>query len=536
MVQAKKKADRQMAERIKTDIYYLASDSLQGRRTGSEGERLAGDYIIKRYEDFHIEAYKGVYRHPFNFIYGKDIDPTTYIKLNGHTLNLKTEAFPLSFSATKKVNGDVLPDVMEEGAIWIMPLYIDADEARNAHFDAEKNMFDRCRDAQKHGAKGILFYDAFGSIWPPSFNGLSLNETVDIPVAYLSFEAWKKYMPDTNDTTKPKTSIAVDLNITINKTDRTGTNIAAFINNNAAYTVIIGAHYDHLGHGEDGNSMDAKKTGEIHNGADDNASGTAALMEIATWVKQQKKLNHYNYLFINFSGEELGLLGSKHFVKDEKIDSVHTSYMLNMDMVGRLNDSTHALTLGGIGTSPSWAQFASNPSKQFKFVLDSSGIGPSDHTSFYHEGIPVLFLFTGTHKDYHKPSDDADKINYVGEVEVVKYAEQIITQMEKEAKPVFTATKQTALGKVNFKVTLGIMPDYAYQDGGVRVDGVGENKPAKIAGILEGDIIIQLGENKVQGMQSYMEALSKFRAGDTTTVTVMRAGKKLVLPLQFLKP
>jgi hypothetical protein len=533
---AKGKSDRQMAQRIKTDIYYLASDSLEGRRTGSAGEYKAGEYIIKRYQAYGIPAYKGAYRHPFTFIYGKDIAASTQIKLNGHVLNLKTEAFPLSFSANKKVNGEVLPEVMEEGAIWLMPLYADAEEARNAHFDAEKSMFDRSREAQKHGAKGILFYDAFGTTWPPSFNGLSLNETIEIPVAYLSHEAYKKYMPDTNDSTKAKTGIAVDMDITINKTDRTGTNIAAFIDNKAAHTVVIGAHYDHLGHGEDGNSMDAKKTGEIHNGADDNASGTAALLEIAGWVKHQKKMKHYNYLFINFSGEELGLLGSKHFVKDEKIDSVHTSYMLNMDMVGRLNDSTHALTLGGVGTSPAWEQFASYPPKQFKFVLDSSGIGPSDHTSFYHEGIPVLFLFTGTHKDYHKPSDDAERINYAGEVEVVKYAEHMMQVMEKAPKPKFTPTKQSTLGKVNFKVTLGIMPDYAYQDGGVRVDGVGENKPAQKAGIKEGDIIIQLGEIKIQGMQSYMEALSKFRAGDKTQVTIMRAGNKMVLPLEFLKP
>ncbi len=535
-VHAKGKADRKMTERLKADIYYLASDSLEGRRTGSQGERLAGDYIEKRYRDLDVDPYKAVYRHPFTFIYGKEIAEGTQIKIGGHVLAIKEEVFPLPFSASKHLGGDLLPDVMEQGSIWMISLYADKDEANNAHFDAEKSMFDRTKEAQKHGATGIVFYDAFGSKWPPSFNGLSENEFVDIPVVFLTHNAYKKYVPDDGDSTKTRTNVAVDLNIAIRKTDRKGTNIAAFIDNKAPYTVILGAHYDHLGRGEDGNSMAANSLGQIHNGADDNASGTAALLELAGWLKKnQKKLHNYNYMFINFSGEELGLLGSKNFVKNENIDSQHSSYMLNMDMVGRLNDSTHALTVGGIGTSPAWAQFAGNPPRQFRFVIDSSGVGPSDHTSFYHEGIPVLFLFTGTHRDYHKPSDDADKINYAGEVEVIKYAEDIIKKMDKSPKPVFTATKQTSVGKVNFKVTLGIMPDYSFQDGGVRVDGVSENKPAKNAGIKEGDIIIQLGDIKVQGMQSYMEGLSKFKAGDKTNVTIMRAGQKMVLPLQFLK-
>jgi aminopeptidase YwaD len=533
---AKGKADRKMAERLKMDIYYLASDSLEGRRTGSNGEKLAGDYIEKRYRDIDVDPYNSVYRHPFNFIYGKDIDEGTQIKIEDHVLKIKDEAFPLPFSASKHISAEILPDVMEQGNIWMINLYADQDEANNAHFDAEKTMFERSKDAQKNGATGVIFYDGFGSKWPASFNGLSENEFIDIPVVFLSHDAYKKYVPDDADTTKPKSSIPVDLSIHIKKTQRTGTNMVAFIDNKAPYTVILGAHYDHLGRGEDGNSMAANSLGQIHNGADDNASGTAALLEIAAYVKKNhKKLHHYNYMFINFSGEELGLLGSKNFVKNEKIDSQRTSYMLNMDMVGRLNDSTHSLTIGGVGTSPAWAQFASNPPKEFRFVLDSSGVGPSDHTSFYHEGIPVLFLFTGTHKDYHKPSDDADKINYAGEVEVIKYTEEIIRQMDNSPKPVFTVTKQSTVGRVNFKVTLGIMPDYSFQDGGVRVDGVSENRPAKNAGIKEGDIIIQLGDIKVQGMQSYMEGLSKFKPGDKTNVTVMRAGTKMVLPLEFLK-
>lgn len=174
-----------------------------------------------------------------------------------------------------------------------------------------------------------------------------------IPVIFLSHSAYQKHIVASS----AKGGIPVSLDVTISKTERTGNNIAAFIDNGAPYTVIIGAHYDHLGYGEDGNSLhaNASKEHQVHHGADDNASGTAAVLQVASWVKNDKKTKHYNYLFLNFSGEELGLFGSKIFVKDQNIDSAHFAYMINMDMVGRLNDSTHALEVGGVGTSPSWA-------------------------------------------------------------------------------------------------------------------------------------------------------------------------------------
>ncbi len=531
--QAQKKADRALAKQLQKDISYLAADSLEGRRTSTVGETKAGDYIVAHYTASGIPAYKTVYRYPFHFVYGKEIAPSTMIKVAGNEVRVPDEAFPLPFSNNKHAYSEVLPDVMESGNVWLVSLYADADEAQSPHFDAEKVMYDRSKEAQTQGATGVLFYDAYGSKWPPSFNRQSEKESLEIPVAFLGHEGYQKYIQPADNRTQ-RNNYQVDLNINLKKPDRVGTNIAAFIDNHAKYTVVIGAHYDHLGYGEDGNSLYAGKEKQIHNGADDNASGTAAVLSIADWVKR-KHLHHYNYLFLNFSGEELGLLGSKAFIKDQKLDSSQIAYMINMDMVGRLNDSTHALTVGGIGTSPAWPQFISEPNKQFRYVLDSSGIGPSDHTSFYLANIPVLFLFTGTHRDYHKPSDDADKINYPGEVAVIKYAEHIISQMDGAPRPAYTKTKESATSRVNFKVTLGIMPDYAYQDGGVRVDGVSDNRPAQKAGMKPGDIITQLGSFKVQGMQSYMEALSKFSMGDKTTVHFTRDGKPMSLPIEFTK-
>ncbi|MBA3827860.1 MAG: M28 family peptidase [Taibaiella sp.] len=530
-------SDKKTEQQLRADIGYLASDSLEGRRTGSAGEEKARNYIIQRYQAAGIPPYKNTYAYPFHFIYGKDIGPTTQIRLGNNVMRLYDDAFPLPFSHTKRAFSEILPDVNEAGNIWMLPLYATKEEAEDPHFDWEKNMYTRSKEAATQGAMGVLFYDGYNSRYAPEFNKMSEYESVDIPVAFLVSKAYDKYVHDNTSAEKARTqsSIPVELNIDMHKSERTGTNIAAFLDNGARYTVVMGAHYDHLGRGEDGSSLYTGKDKQIHNGADDNASGTAALLQLAAWIKQHH-LKHYNYLFINFSGEELGLLGSKAIIKDQGFDSAHMAYMINMDMVGRLNDSTHALTVGGIGTSPVWGTILAKPNKDFRIVADSSGVGPSDHTSFYHAGVPVLFFFTGTHHDYHKPSDDADKINYPGEVKVIKYVYSIVAAMDKgNTKPPFIPTKQNSFGKTSFKVTLGIMPDYAYQDKGVRVDGVSEGRPAIKAGLKEGDIIVQLGEHKVTGMQTYMEALGKFNKGDKTKVTVLRNGKEIVMPLAFDK-
>ena len=536
LAQAQKKTERKVAKQLEVDITYLASDELEGRRTSTEGERKASEYIVKRYQDNGIAPYKGQYRYPFHFIYGKEISPANQININGYRMQLKDDGFPLPFSANKTVTSEVLPDVMEQGNIWLMPLYSGQDQANDAHFEAEKYMFEHAKEAAKQGASGVIFFDSYGSKWEPVFNRHSDYEQLDIPVVYITHEAYQRYLKQT-DAQGQKGGMSISLKIVINKAERTGTNIAAYVDNEAPYTVVLGAHYDHLGYGEDENSLypDAVKAHQVHHGADDNASGTAALLEVAKWVKGSKKLGNYNYLFINFSGEELGLYGSKMFVKDQKIDSTHIAYMINMDMVGRLNDSTHALTLGGVGTSPVWEEVVKMAGDDFKLNIDSSGVGPSDHTSFYNEGIPVLFFFTGTHKDYHKPSDQAPLVNYPGETKVIEYVEHAVTRLDKEnVKPAFTPTKQMNGGKRSYKVSLGIMPDYTYQEGGVRVDGVSDNRPAMKAGVKQGDIITKLGETVVNGMQSYMEALNKFSPGDKTQVTVKRDGKEIVLPIELL--
>ncbi|MBS1565713.1 MAG: M28 family peptidase, partial [Bacteroidetes bacterium] len=262
---------------------------------------------------------------------------------------------------------------------------------------------------------------------------------------------------------------------------------------------------------------------------------TAALIELARLLKAGKLKNN-NYLFIAFSGEELGLFGSKYFTEHPTVDLSHVNYMINMDMLGRLNDSTKALTIGGYGTSPEWGPLFSSLSRNQYFVnrYDSSGSGPSDHTSFYRKQIPVLFFFTGLHSDYHKPTDDADKINYTGEWRVIRYIYSVTEAANKKGKLAFTPTRETmAASNTRFSVTLRIMPDYTFSGNGVRADGVTEDGPAAKAGLKAGDIIVQLGDYPTPSMESYMQALGKFKKGDKTKVKVKRGNETIEANIEF---
>jgi hypothetical protein len=314
----------------------------------------------------------------------------------------------------------------------------------------------------------------------------------------------------------------------------TGHNVVGFLDNGAVKTIVIGAHYDHLGTDGRGSSLDANPKNKIHNGADDNASGTAGVIELARYYSQNGVKEPVNFLFMCFSAEEAGLIGSKYFTNLPTIDLKSVSCMLNMDMIGRFNYSSSKLLIYGTGTSPVFEPLLKSVNTfGFELMLDSSGVGPSDQTSFYLKNIPVLHFFTGQHSDYHKPSDDADKINYPGEVRVLKYMATLIDSLAQRPELEFNKTRNKQDTRSSFKVTLGIMPDYAYSGEGLRVDGVTEGKPAAVAGIKQGDIIVKLGEVDITDIYKYMEALGKFQKGATTNATFKRGDQTLTLPVTF---
>ena len=329
---------------------------------------------------------------------------------------------------------------------------------------------------------------------------------------------------------KPKTDPHQEVKYTVKDGDSTitGTNVVGLINNNAATTIVIGAHYDHLGFGAEGSLHRGKQA--IHNGADDNASGVAVMLDLAKKLKTKNTNN--NYLFIAFSGEEMGLLGSNYFVKNPTIDTKAVNYMINMDMVGRLKqDST--LAVYGVGTSPILKQTLKAHNTKFKLIQKESGVGPSDHTSFYNADIPVLHFFTGQHEDYHKPTDDYEKLNYEGMKTISNYIFEIITDLNDNGKLPFRKTKNESELVPRFKVGLGVIPDYLFDGEGMRIDGISEDKPAQKAGLQKGDIVIKLGDTEVIDMNSYMLALSKFEKGNSTKVVVKRGNKEIEADINF---
>lgn len=316
----------------------------------------------------------------------------------------------------------------------------------------------------------------------------------------------------------------------------TGTNVVGYIDNKADNTVVIGAHYDHLGTGGEG-SLYREDDISIHNGADDNASGVAIMLKIANALRQAQgdKVNQEqsNYLFIAFSGEEMGLLGSNYFVKNPTIDTKKVNYMINMDMVGRLNEEK-VVAVYGVGTSPRFKQalFANND-QGLTISEHDSGVGPSDHTSFYLADIPVLHFFTGQHSDYHKPGDDAEKLNYEGMEKIATYLLNIVSDLDGAGKLVFRKTKNESEEVPAFKVALGVIPDYLYSGEGMRIDGVSEEKPAQRAGMQKGDTVIKLGDQETLDMMGYMKALSTFDEGQSTIVTFKRDGEILTVAVTF---
>lgn len=309
----------------------------------------------------------------------------------------------------------------------------------------------------------------------------------------------------------------------------TGRNVAGFIDNGAEHTVVIGAHYDHLGYGSEGSLHRGEKA--IHNGADDNASGTAVVIQMARILKENS--DNFNYLFLAFSGEENGLWGSNYFSKNATVDISTVNYMINLDMVGRLNEE-RALAVGGVGTSPVWMkklEVANTDS--LKLVTTESGIGPSDHTSFYLQDLPVLHLFTGQHEDYHRPGDDADKINYQGMVEIVRFLERLVGELDVEEKLAFTKTKEDSGSSPRFSVSLGVVPDYLFDGEGMRIDGITEGKPAQTAGLAKGDVVVKLGDSTVVDMMSYMRALSTYKSGDQAVVEYKRGEELKAVEIKF---
>jgi hypothetical protein len=509
---------------LKSHVGYLASDALEGRRTGTAGADAAKDYLVNQYAQMGIGP-KGTsgYLQKFEINEGLQMDPSTHFTVNNIQLKIEKDFFPLATSASTSVTGNPAMALHEKGQPWFKDIKEALEENKsNPHFDVEAWIKNEVTTAASKGATSFIVYNTGSIVDNIQFNKNDKSAAFSIPVIYLT-AAGLLYFTD------PSATLNIQFKVQIVEKKRAATNVAAYINNGAANTVVIGAHYDHLGYNEDKNALDTGHV--IHNGADDNASGTSALLEIARLL-QQKSPKHNNYLFLHFSGEELGLLGSKYWIENPTMPGA-INYMINMDMVGRY-DTSHKLTVGGYGTSSKWSQIWKTVSTPLVVKFDSTGSGPSDHASFYRAGVPVQFFFTGSHPDYHKASDDADKINYEATAQIVTLAYQMMGITDSLPKLDFIKTTEPQMGRsTKFTVSLGVIPDYGYSGTGMRIDGVSPGKLAEKLGLQAGDILLQLGDYKFVDVNSYMQTLSKFKKGDQTMLRIKRGAEEISFSVLF---
>lgn len=541
--------EAEITARFKQDITYLASDELEGRLTGSDGEKKSSNYIANQFLANGILPLgdSGQYFQKFNIIRLRISQTKGFLIYTENNMRIdalraaNAEYYPLAYSCnidsvnaqvfqagyginTKEYN-DYKDTTDIRGKIFVIKL--GSPEVGNPHnqYEPYESISYKVDEAIKHGAIGIVFVknDTFSEI-PKGFLDRNIKPR-NIPIVYANSPKGINIL----------NAINIDLSVKIAQLNSTAHNVVGFMNNKKKKTIIIGAHQDHLGYNEYGGSR-TKAEGQIHNGADDNASGVAMMLELMRKIKKSKKLKKCNYVFIAFSGEEQGLIGSNYFVKNTTINLKKVKYMLNFDMVGRLDSTKKALMIYGVGTSPEWKNSIAKleiDTTQIKIKTAESGAGSSDHTNFYYQNIPVLHYFSGQHSDYHMPSDDEYLINYHGMYLCYDVVMQMLKNTRKVKKFSFTPTKSEEGERMNFKVTLGIMPDYAFDGIGMRVDGVTLEKSGAKAGLIKGDIITKLGDYTVNSVQTYMKALSSFKKGDSTTILIKRGTEEKILNVTF---
>ena len=525
MAQKLNHADKVLVQKLKSHIQYLSSDELEGRRAGNIGEQKAVDYVISQYQGLPIEPMgeQGFIQN-FPIDEGKKFATNAFIKINNQAALVDSDFFALSNSASNVFSSRASIALNESKQVWFKDVNEVLEEnASNPHFDMNEWLTSTASVLKLKGATALFLHNSGTLVDNIQFNKYDTAKALALPVVYFTKQGYSKYFSDELGT------FNIEAKVEFEHPTRTAHNVVGFINNHATNTIAIGAHLDHLGYNEDKHGLDLNNF--IHNGADDNASGTAALIEIAKSLLKKAPKNN-NYLIIHFSGEELGLLGSKYWL-DHATYKGNFNYMINLDMVGRY-DTARKLTIGGYGTSSKWAEVLSKTPTTLITHYDSAGTGPSDHASFYRKDMPVLFMFTGSHSDYHKATDDWDKINYVGEKDIVRLVQNIIKTTDSYGKLDFLKTREQSMGKsTKFTVSLGVMPDYAFTGTGVRIEGTSQGKLGEKIGLKAADVLVQLGDYKLIDVMGYMQALGKFKKGDKTTLIIKRSGEELKFDIQF---
>jgi hypothetical protein len=531
--------DPSATKRMERDLFFLSSDALKGRKPGTPEADVARDYIVGKMLEYGIEPMgENGYFQKFpvpeyaevNYGFTKLWIGKTH--LAGHE-----DFYPVSISATTGLVDEKTVYVgygitTEDGTYddfeglelerKIAVMNVSSPDGIHPHsaYAAYHSLNERVANLIEKGASGVLLINPEGTASDTREFFKSINASA-VPVFFVRNEKWAgKLMKRTQK---------VAMSVMMSERYSDGYNVVGYIHNNKRKTVVLGAHYDHLGMGGE-NSL-YKGPATIHNGADDNGSGTALLLEVMRYYAQRKDTS-YNYLIQFYSAEELGLIGSKYWTNHPTFPLRGIEYMINSDMVGRLRDNR--LQLSGTGTAAEWDEILDTPIHGLDIKKDPAGVGPSDQTSFYYKDLPVLHLFTGTHNDYHKPTDDADKINYKGMAKLASLVYTITARSAHYERLSFQRTTSSEQKTTpNFSVTLGVIPDYLFGGPGLRIDGATEGRPGANAGLQSGDIILQIGDITIDDIYAYMTALGAFKKGDTTSISYSRDGDVIESEITF---
>ncbi|MDT7807100.1 MAG: hypothetical protein QOJ70_913 [Acidobacteriota bacterium] len=637
-------------ERLRAHITYLASDKLEGRRTGTPGAEEAARYVAAEFMRLGLlpganvnsnELTEKAYMQEFPYVAGVALGKRNELKLTGRggdeqtggVFQIGEDWMPLGFSANGRVDGKPVfvgygitaaeqsyDDYKNAGVAGNVAVALagtpDGDNPHGRFSRAGEIRF-KAAAAHAAGAAALVLIAAEENFKDDKLSALKYDNAggdAGLPVVVISRQAASKVLGLTRTSdfaelekwaarerspaaqgsagsvnSDPVVSSADILRLPVSgetlhittdvvRKNAPSANVVGILEGSDAKlkteVIVIGAHYDHLGHGGDGSL--AAREGEIHHGADDNASGTAGLLELARLFSQERAEMKRTVVFVAFSGEEEGLIGSSFYVQHPVRPLAQTVAMINMDMIGRLREGT--LNVGGIGTAAEWRAFVeeanrgykvtlgptvtatdatrteagaqtatasvvtpiivtgsdgrtavtATPAARFTLRLSEDGFGPSDHSSFYARRVPVLFFFTGSHEDYHKPSDTADRINYEGEALVLQFVRDLVQGLQaSDRRPTYAVAKAEANSRTTFRVSLGTVPSYADSTDGLKLDAVREGSPAAIAGLKAGDKIVKLAGHDVRNVYDYTQILSELKAGQEYEVEVVRDGQRL---------
>ncbi|MGC1449017.1 MAG: M28 family peptidase [Candidatus Sulfotelmatobacter sp.] len=567
--------------RYLNDIKSLAAPEMEGRGAGTKGLTHAEHLIEKRYKELGLEP-AGVngYAQPFTVVTGARLKSDNHfvIRADGSKNDLKIDQdfVPFSFSASGQVAAPLVfagygatadefhyddyagLDVKDK--IVLVLRYEPSgfgEKSGNHGLTQHSQLITKAINARNHGAKAVVILNGklgggeqdlltrFGSVSGPENVGIVMVQ-VKNAAAESWFQSAGKSMKDVqeqiNSATKPASfgfpeTLHVSLHIDIETTRATVNNVLAWLPGQSDEYVIIGAHYDHLGRGNF-DSLAPSQIGQIHPGADDNASGTAGVLELARLLAPRRGQLKRSLLFMDFAGEELGLLGSAAWVKDPTRPLAKAVAMLNMDMIGRIKDDK--VYIGGVGTGSSFKAVLEQGQKDSSFQIEYSagGYASSDHTSFVAKKIPVLFFFSGLHSDYHKPSDTWDKINAPSAARLLDLVGSVAVQLASAPDPpVFQVVAEdkplAGAGGGGYGPYFGSIPDFGQTENGVKFSDVKPNSPAAKAGLKAGDILIRFGDKPIKNLYDFTDALRRSKVGDVVEVKVLRDGQPITASVKL---